>query len=209
VPGPFNFSDLSNRGAAAATGPVLLFLNNDVEVLEPGWLGEMVRHALRPDVGAVGAKLLYPDRTIQHGGVVLGLDTVLGHGHLGMPDSDPGYFARMVLAHEVSAVTGACLAIRAEVFAAMGGFDAQVLRVAFNDIDLCLKLRAAGYRIVWTPFARLVHHESKSRGPEDTPEKRARFDAELRALRERWGPQLRRDPYYNVNLSRASAHYRV
>ncbi len=209
VPGAFNFSDLSNRGAAAATGGVLLFLNNDIEVLEPGWLSEMVRHAARPGIGAVGAKLLYPDGTIQHGGVVLGIDGVASHSHLGMPDADPGYFARMVLVHEVSAVTGACMALRAEVFAEVGGFDARDLKVAFNDVDLCLRIRAAGYRIVWTPFAKLVHHESKSRGAEDTPEKRARFEAEMNTMLDRWGPDLRSDPYYNVNLSRKSAHYRV
>jgi GT2 family glycosyltransferase len=209
APGPFNFSDLSNRGAAAATGSVLLFLNNDIEILEAGWLEEMVRHAVRPGIGAVGAKLLYPDGTIQHGGVVLGIDGVASHSHLGVPGSDPGYFARMVLTHEVSAVTGACLATPASVFAEIGGFDAQALKVAFNDVDFCLKVRAAGYRIVWTPFAKLVHHESKSRGAEDTPEKRARFEAEMNTMLNRWGPELRADPYYNVNLSRKSAHYRV
>ena len=209
VPGTFNFSDLSNRGAAAAAGPVLLFLNNDVEVLEPGWLGELVRHAVRPEIGAVGAKLLYPDRTIQHGGIVLGIGGVAGHSHLGVPDADPGYFCRMVIAHEVSAVTGACLAMRADVFEAVGGFDAEALKVAFNDVDLCLKIRRAGYRIVWTPFAKLIHHESKSRGAEDTPEKRKRFEGEVLTMLDRWGPELRADPYYNINLSRNSAHYRV
>jgi GT2 family glycosyltransferase len=209
VPGAFNFSDLSNRGAAAATGPVLLFLNNDVEVLEPGWLGELVRHAVRPEIGAVGAKLLYPDRTIQHGGIVLGIGGVAGHSHLGVPDEDPGYFCRMVIAHEVSAVTGACLAMRADVFESVGGFDAEALKVAFNDVDLCLKIRRAGYRIIWTPFAKLIHHESKSRGAEDTPEKRKRFEGEVLTMLDRWGPELRADPYYNINLSRNSAHYRV
>ena len=209
VPGPFNFSDLSNRGAAAASGPVLLFLNNDIEVIEPGWLGELVSIALAPDIGAVGAKLLYPDGTVQHGGVILGIGGVAGHSHLGVAGDDPGYFARMVLAHEVSAVTGACLAMRADIFAAVGGFDAEDLKVAFNDVDLCLRIRAAGYRIVWTPFSSLVHHESKSRGPEDTPEKRARFERETAVMQARWGAQLRSDPYYNINLSRISGHYRL
>ncbi|MCJ2138122.1 glycosyltransferase family 2 protein [Methylobacterium sp. J-026] len=209
VPGAFNFSDLSNRGAAAATGPILLFLNNDIEVLEPGWLTEMVRHAVRPEIGAVGAKLLYPDRTIQHGGIVLGIGGVAGHSHLGVADADPGYFCRMVIAHEVSAVTGACLAMRADIFAQVGGFDAAALKVAFNDVDLCLKVRRAGYRIVWTPFAKLIHHESKSRGAEDTPEKQKRFEGEVLTMLDRWGPELRADPYYNINLSRNSAHYRV
>ena len=209
APGPFNFSDLSNRGAAAASGAVLLFLNNDIEVIEPGWLTELAAQATRPEIGAVGAKLLYPDRTVQHGGVVLGIGGVAGHGHLGLPDDDPGYFARMVLVQEVSAVTGACLAMRAEIFREIGGFDAERLKVAFNDIDLCLRIRAAGYRILWTPFAKLVHHESKSRGPEDTPEKRARFQAETAVMQERWGAELRADPYYNINLSRISAHYHL
>lgn len=209
APGAFNFSDLSNQGAAAATGSVLLFLNNDVEVVEPGWLGELVSIALTPDIGAVGAKLLYPDGTLQHGGVILGIGGVAGHSHLGIAGDEPGYFARMTMAHEVSAVTGACLAMRAEVFAAVGGFDAEDLTVAFNDVDLCLRVRGAGYRIVWTPFAALVHHESKSRGPEDTPEKRARFERETAVMQARWGAQLRADPYYNINLSRISGHYRL
>ncbi len=209
APGPFNFSELSNRGAAAARGTILLFLNNDIEVLEPGWLTELVAIASDREIGAVGAKLLYPDGTIQHGGIVLGIGGIAGHSHLGLPGSAPGYFARMVLSQEVSAVTGACLAMRANVFSEVGGFDAAHLAVAFNDVDLCLKIRAAGYRIVWTPHARLVHHESKSRGAEDTPEKRARFEAESRVMRERWEPMLRADPYYNPNLSRAAAHYRL
>lgn len=209
VPGPFNFSDLSNRGAAAARGTVLLFLNNDVEVVAEGWLRELVTIALDPGIGAVGARLLYPDGTLQHGGVVLGIGGVAGHSHLGLAGDDPGYFARMALSQEVSAVTGACLAMRAEVFDEVGGFDANRLAVAFNDVDLCLRVRQAGYRIVWTPFATLIHHESKSRGPEDTPQKRARFEAETQVMRERWEPQLRADPYYNPNLSRTSAHFRL
>ena len=209
APGPFNFSDLSNRGAAAARGTILLFLNNDIEVLEPGWLTELASIASDPEIGAVGAKLLYPDGTIQHGGIVLGIGGIAGHSHLGLPGNEPGSFARMLLSQEVSAVTGACLAVRAQVFSEVGGFDAAHLAVAFNDVDLCLRIRAAGYRIVWTPHARLVHHESKSRGAEDTPEKRARFEAESRVMRERWEPVLRADPYYNPNFSRAAAHYRL
>jgi GT2 family glycosyltransferase len=209
VSGPFNFSDLSNKGAAQARGEVLVFLNNDIEVLEPGWLTELVSIAGEDDVGAVGAKLLYPDGTLQHGGIVLGIGGIAGHSHLGIAGDAPGYFARMQLTQEVSAVTGACLAIRSTVFDAIGGFDAQCLAVAFNDVDLCLRLRAAGYRNIWTPFARLTHHESKSRGLEDTPEKRARFEAEAQVMRERWGAELRSDPYYNPNLSRASAHFRL
>lgn len=209
VVGAFNFSDLSNRGAQAAKGSVLLFLNNDVEVVDSGWLRELVSIAIEPEVGAVGAKLLYPDGTLQHGGIVLGIGGVAGHSHLGLAGDEPGYFARMAVAQEVSGVTGACLAMRADVFKKVGGFDAVDLAVAFNDVDLCLRVRRAGYRIIWTPYARLIHHESKSRGPEDTPEKRARFEAETRVMRERWEPELRADPFYNPNLSRRSAHFRL
>lgn len=187
---------------------MLLFLNNDIEVIEPGWLRKWSRSPSIQDQ-AVGAKLLYPDRTLQHGGIILGIGGVAGHSHPGLPESEPGYFARMVLMQEVSAVTGACLCVRAEAFAACGGFDARQLAVAFNDVDLCLRLRAAGYRNVWTPHARLIHHESKSRGAEDTPEKRARFEAEVAVMQERWSPQLRADPYYNPNLSRRDARYRI
>ncbi|MGY2051736.1 glycosyltransferase family 2 protein [Methylobacterium sp. JK268] len=208
-PGAFNFSALSNLGAREATGPLLLFLNNDIEVTEPGWLAEMASIAVEPGVGAVGAKLSYPDGTLQHGGVVLGAGGVAGHSHPGIGPDDPGYFGRMVMAQEVSAVTGACLMMRAAVFAEAGGFDAERLAVAFNDVDLCLRVRRAGYVIVWTPHARLVHHESKSRGQEDTPEKRARFEAEVGTMLDRWGPQLRNDPYYNPNFARAKAQFRL
>lgn len=207
--GPFNFSALSNAGAHAARGDVLLFLNNDVEVIEPGWLGELVSIASDPEVGAVGAKLLYPDGTLQHGGVVLGAGGIAGHSHLGLARDDPGYFARMVMLQQVSAVTGACLALRRAVFEEVGGFDERHLAVAFNDIDLCLRIGVAGYRVIWTPHAQLTHHESKSRGSEDTPEKRTRFQAEIRTMEARWGRQLVRDPFYNPNLSRAKANFRI
>ncbi|ACA14886.1 glycosyl transferase family 2 [Methylobacterium sp. 4-46] len=208
-PGAFNFSALSNEGAAAATGPLLLFLNNDIEVREPGWLAEMVSIAVEPGIGAVGAKLSYPDGTLQHGGVVLGAGGVAGHSHLGIGPEDPGYFGRMAMAQEVSAVTGACLMMRASVFREVGGFDAERLAVAFNDVDLCLRIRQAGYAIIWTPHAGLIHHESKSRGLEDTPQKRARFEAEVATMLERWGAQLRNDPYYNPNFARAKAQFRL
>ena len=208
-PGPFNFSRLSNLGAAAARGSVLVFLNNDIEVIEPGWLTELVSIAVSPEVGAVGAKLLYPDGTLQHGGVVLGAGGIAGHSHLGIARDDPGYFARMTLTHQVSAVTGACLAIRKLVFEATDGFDAERLAVAFNDIDLCLKLGAAGYQVIWTPHAVLTHHESKSRGREHTLEKRARFETEMNTMIERWHRQLACDPFYNPNLSRSKASFRL
>lgn len=207
--GAFNFSALSNQGAVAATGSLLLFLNNDIEITHPDWLTEMASIAVEPQVGAVGAKLSYPDGTLQHGGVVLGAGGVAGHSHLGIGSEDPGYFGRMVAAQDVAAVTGACLAMRADVFAEVGGFDAIHLTVAFNDVDLCLRVRQAGYRIIWTPHARLIHHESKSRGLDNTPEKKARFDAETQFMLDRWGAHLRADPYYNPNLSLTSAHFRL
>ena len=207
APGPFNFSDLCNRGAGAASGSVLVFLNNDVEVTHPDWLRELVSLAVRPDIGAVGAKLLYPDGTLQHGGVVLRIGSVAGHAELGLEADAPGYFGRMQQTREVSAVTAACLAIRRNVFAEVGGFDAQALKIAYNDVDLCLKLRRAGYRNLWTPFARLIHHESKSRGAEDTPEKLARLREEARVMQSRWGEALKADPYYSPNFVPNSTNF--
>lgn len=207
-PGPFNFSMLSNEGARAAGGDLLLFLNNDVEIIEPDWLTEMASIAVEPDVGAVGAKLLYPDGTLQHGGVVLGVGGVAGHSHPRAAGSDPGYFARLTLTHQVSAVTGACLMTRRTVFEAVGGFDDEHLKIAFNDVDFCLKVTAAGHRVIWTPHATLIHHESKSRGYEDTPEKKERFAREVQVMLERWGPRLRRDPFYNPNLRLDSAEFK-
>lgn len=199
-PGPFNFSALMNDGAAAARGGVLVFLNNDVEPLDPGWLDELVRQACRTDVGAVGAKLLYPDRTVQHGGVVLAGDWVARHVDVGQPDADSGYMGRARLVQTLSAVTGACLAMRREVFDAAGGFDAEHLTVDYSDIDLCLQASACGFRTVWTPHARLLHHESATRGPYMTVAKRRRWEVETAIMRERWGALLHADPWYNANL---------
>ena len=207
-PGPFNFSALCNQGAEAASGTVLLFLNNDVEVIEEGWLRELVSIALVPDVGAVGAKLLYPDGTLQHGGVILRERSIAGHAHPGLGGEEPGYFGRAMQAREVSAVTAACLTIRRDLFAEIGGFDAARLAIAYNDVDLCLRLRAAGKRIVWTPFARLTHHESRSRGAEDTPGKRARLAEEAAVMKERWGDRLAADPFYSPNFVPDSLDFR-
>lgn len=207
APGPFNFSDLCNRGAAAASGSVLLFLNNDVEVTHPDWLRELVSLAIRPGIGAVGAKLLYPDGTLQHGGVVLRIGSVAGHAQLGLEADEPGYFGRMQQTREVSAVTAACLAIRRSAFEEVGGFDAQALKIAYNDVDLSLKLRRAGCRNLWTPFARLIHHESKSRGPEDSPEKLARLREEALVMQSRWGEALKADPYYSPNFVPNSTNF--
>lgn len=205
VPGPFNFPALNNAATHVARGEVLLLLNNDTLVIEPGWLREMVSHAVRPGVGAVGAKLLYADRTIQHAGVILGVGagpvTVAGHDAVGAGEYDAGDFGWLAVTRSVSAVTAACLAVRRAHVLATGGMDAENLRVAFNDVDLCLKLRAMGLRNVITPHARMIHLESKSRGYEDTPEKQARFAAETRFMREKWGSLLDSDPYRNPNLS--------
>ncbi len=190
-----------NDGVGVARGSMLVFLNNDVEPLDPGWLTELVGQAVRPDVGAVGAKLLYPNRRVQHGGVTLAGDWVARHADVGLTDDHSGYLGRSRLAQTMSAVTGACLAMRRSVFDAVGGFDAAELAVDFSDIDLCLKAGAAGFRTVWTPHARLLHHESASRGPYLTAAKKARWEAEAAVMRARWGELLHHDPYYNPNLA--------
>lgn len=203
-PAPFNFSAINNAAVAHTQSDLLLFLNNDTEVMHAGWLGEMVSQAMRPEIGAVGAKLLYSNHTVQHCGIITGVgtcaDPIAGHAFQYAPGSDQGYFGRAVLTHNVSAVTGACLMMRRAVFEEVGRFNETDLAVAFNDVDLCLKVRQAGYRIICTPFAMLFHHESVSRGLEDTPEKLARFVKEQDYMRSHWGEVLDNDPYYNPNL---------
>jgi len=203
---PFNYSRLNNGAVAHCRGEVICLLNDDIEVVTPNWLEEMVSFAVKADVGAVGARLWYPDGTLQHGGVIIGAGGVAGHAHLRLPKGSPGYFGRAVLQQELSAVTGACLMVRRTVFAEVGGLDEQIA-VAFNDIDFCLRLRAAGYRNIWTPFAELIHHESASRGPEDSPEKITRFQREVCFMHERWGDVLAGDPHYNLNLSMRVGDY--
>ena len=197
---PFNYSRLNNTAVSHTHGQVLCLLNDDIEVLTPGWLEEMASFAVQPHVGAVGARLWYPDGTLQHGGVIIGIGGVAGHAHPRLTRKQSGYFNRGVLQQELSAVTGACLMVRRDVFDEVGGLDEQIA-VAFNDVDLCLRIRAAGYRNIWTPFAELIHHESASRGYEDNPEKIARFQREVRFMQDRWGAVLDNDPYYNPNLS--------
>jgi glycosyltransferase involved in cell wall biosynthesis len=197
---PFNYSAINNWAVAQCRGDVVGLVNNDIEAITPDWLEEMVSQAIRPDVGAVGAMLYYPDDTIQHAGVVLGVHGVAAHLYAGMPKGYPGHGGRARVAQSLSAVTGACLLVRRAVYEQVGGLD-QALAVAFNDIDFCLRLRAAGYRNVWTPFAELYHHESASRGSEDTDEKKRRFAAEVELMQERWGSALTADPAYNINLS--------
>jgi glycosyltransferase involved in cell wall biosynthesis len=203
---PFNYSRLNNRAVAHCRGELVCLLNDDIEVITPDWLEEMVSFTIKPDVGAVGARLWYPDGTLQHGGVIIGIGGVAGHAHPRLPKGSQGYFSRAVLQQELSAVTGACLMVRRAVFEEVGGLDEQIA-VAFNDIDFCLRLRAAGYRNIWTPFAELIHHESASRGLEDNPEKIARFQREVRFMHERWGTVLACDPFYNPNLSMRAGDY--
>jgi glycosyltransferase involved in cell wall biosynthesis len=199
--GPFNYSRLNNRAAAQARGDILVFLNNDTEIDDPGWLTEMVSHAVQPQVGAVGARLWYPDGTLQHGGVVLGLGGVAGHAFPHIPRGHPGYFNRAMLQQNCSAVTGACMVLRRAVFEELGGFDEENLGVTFNDIDFCLRLTQRGYRVVWTPYANLIHHESASRGHQRTPEEEAQFLCEAGYMHRVWAARLLRDPFYNPNLS--------
>lgn len=199
---PFNYSSINNFSEKYASGEILCFLNDDVEAVEPGWLSEMVSHALRPDIGAVGAKLLYGDGFIQHAGVVMGIGGFASHAHRLYPATHPGYAGRACLVQNFSAVTGACLVMRRDVFRAVGGFDEDNLPVAFNDVDLCLRVREAGYRVLWTPYAVLHHYESYSRGDDQmSPEKRARFNREKNFMLSRWKTDLLNDPYYNQNLT--------
>lgn len=196
----FNYSAVNNFAAARSHGEFLLFLNNDIEAIRPGWLPEMVRFAARPGVGAVGAKLLYPDQTIQHAGVVLGMHGVAGHLHRGEAGDFPGHMARLKVPHNVAAVTGACLLVRAKTFHQVGGFN-EDLELAYNDIDLCLNLLSAGFRNVLTPWAELIHHESKTRGLDDTAPRRRRLRGEVERLRAGW-PTLftQGDPYFSPHF---------
>lgn len=198
---PFNYSQLNNSAVAACAGELVALVNNDIEVIAPGWLGEMVSIALQPGVGAVGARLWYPDDTLQHGGVVLGIGGVAGHAHKGFPKGHPGYAGRICFASSFSAVTAACLVVRKALYHQVGGLNERELRVAFNDVDFCLRLREAGCRNVWTPYADLYHHESASRGTEDTVEKQARFADEARYMMRRWPGVIGHDPAYNPNLT--------
>ncbi|MDP4023555.1 glycosyltransferase [Methylobacterium sp. NEAU 140] len=199
-PRPFNFAAMVNAGVEAATGTVVVLLNNDVAVLEPGWLEALVRQACRPGVGAVGAKLLYGDGRLQHAGVVVGLGGRAGHILRRRPGDTPGHLGRLRTAHEVSAVTAACLAVARDTYRAVGGLDAEAFPVDFNDVDFCLRLGAAGWKTVWTPAATLAHLESVSRGP-SVGEKRARFEREAARFSERWRAVIRHDPYYHPALS--------
>lgn len=205
---PFNYSAINNWAVGQCDGELVALVNNDIEVISPDWLSEMASHALREGVGAVGAMLYYPNDTIQHAGVIAGVYGVAGHIYGGMPRGYHGHGARAWVAQELSAVTGACLVVRRRVFEEVGGLDER-LQVAFNDIDFCLRLRENGYRNVWTPFAELYHHESASRGTEDTEEKKQRFAREVQFMKDRWTDVLLNDPAYNPNLSLHSLNFEM
>jgi GT2 family glycosyltransferase len=192
--GPFNFARLNNQAVTSARGEQLLFLNNDVEVITPEWLDALLEHSQRREVGAVGAQLLYADGTIQHAGIVLGVRGVAGHAQKYLPAKSEGYFAFPHLIRNYSAVTAACLMLRKAVYEEVGGMD-ENLAVTFNDVDLCLRLRARGYLVVYTPYARLYHHESRSRWSQPP------HAEEVQYMLDRWGALLARDPYYNPHLT--------
>ena len=194
---PFNFARAVNRGAALTDAPLLALLNNDIEVIEPNWLKEMVSCLDYPDTGIVGARLTYPDGTLQHAGVIAGLGGYAGHWHIGRPHNDYGPQRRLAARQSLSVVTGACMLATRACFEAVGGFDEDVFAIAYNDVDFCLRAGAKGFRVIWTPFARLVHHESVSRGSDELPENRARFEREKTALAWRHGTQTLEDRAYN------------
>lgn len=203
----FNYSRINNFGAKEANGEYVLLLNNDTEMIEPDSIKEMLDVCMRLDVGIVGAKLLYEDNTIQHAGVIIGFGGVAGHAFIGQDRDDNGYFSRIISVQDLSAVTAACLMVRRSVFDEVEGLNEE-FKVAFNDIDFCLKVRKAGYLVVYNPYAQFYHYESKSRGQEDSADKVARFQQEIGLFGERWGELLEHgDPYYNPNLTLDKADF--
>ncbi len=200
-PGAFNYSALNNRGVEASNGELICLLNDDIEVTTEGWLVEMASQLVDPGVGVVGAKLLYPDRSVQHAGIVTGIGGIAGHGHKHASIKDDGYFHRLRVVHEVGAVTGACLLTRKELWLKLGGLDEEFLKVAFNDVDYCLRVRSSGQSVLWTPYAELIHHESVTRGLDTSKEKIERAQIETQTMKDRWGESLLWDPAYNPNLS--------
>ena len=197
----FNYSAINNFGVRHAKGEYLLFLNNDIEVINSDWLGEMLSNCQREEVGAVGAKLYYPDNTVQHAGVIVGIGGVAGSVFVGLKRGYTGYMHRASIQQNLSAVTAACMMVKKSVFEEVGGFEEE-LKVAFNDIDFCLKIREKGHLIVYDPYVELYHYESKTRGAEDTTEKIRRFQSEIEYMRSHWSSILKNgDPAYNPNLS--------
>jgi O-antigen biosynthesis protein len=199
--GPFNYSAINNRAVAQSSGEYIVLLNNDVEVITPGWLEDMLGMASLPGVGVVGACLWYGDKTLQHGGLILGIGDIAGYSHKHFDATEKGYMGRLRMIQATSAVTAACLLVKRSLFDHVGGLNEVELKVAFNDVDFCLKVLEAGYRVVWTPNAQLFHHESVSRGSDASPEKRARAEAESAAMKRRWGDVLKSDRMYSPNLT--------
>jgi glycosyltransferase involved in cell wall biosynthesis len=198
---PFSFSAINNLGVSKARGEIIGLINNDIKVISPDWLREMVSHAVRPEIGAVGAKLYYANDTIQHAGVIVGLGGVAGHAQKHFSRTDPGYNCRLHVIQNFSAVTAACLVMRRQLFSDLGGLNEVNLPIAFNDVDLCLRLRERGYRILWTPYAELYHLESASRGSDEVPHRRIKFRKEANYMKTTWDEQLANDPYYSPNLT--------
>jgi len=198
---PFNYSAINNFAVQQARGEIIGLINNDLEVISPEWLEEMASHAVRAEIGAVGAMLYYPNNTIQQAGVILGWGGVATHAYNQRPRGYSGQASRPLLCQDLSAVTAACLIIRKKVYEEVGGLDDTHLPITFNDVDLCLRIREKGYRNFWTPYVELYHYESASRGSEDTPEKEARFMSEVEYMKRRWGELLLNDPAYNPNLT--------
>ncbi|MCK9752059.1 glycosyltransferase family 2 protein [Pseudomonas syringae pv. syringae] len=207
--GEFNYSALNNNAVEHAKGELIGLINNDIEVINPEWLDEMVSLALQPNAGAIGARLWYPDERLQHGGVIMGPLTLAGHAHKMLPRGHHGYFGRASLIQNMSAVTAACLVVKKSVFQEVGGLNAKDLKIAFNDVDLCLKIMQAGYQNIWTPNADLYHHESATRGFEDTPEKIKRFISEVEYMQNKWRAIIKHDPYYNPNLTISAEDFSV
>jgi len=199
-PHPFNYSAINNFAAQHTDAPLIGLLNNDVEAIHDDWLQELVSHAMRPDIGCVGAKLFFSDSSIQHAGVVLGIGPVAGHVFAHLPSVDPGYLHALETTRNVSAVTGACLMIRRELYLQVNGLNEENLVVACNDVDLCLKTRHAGFRSVWSPFAALFHHESASRGQDESPESKTRLKKEQEYMIRTWSLSPGQDAYFNPNL---------
>ena len=204
----FNFSRLNNLGVESSKGELILLLNNDVQAIHKGWLTEMISIAIRGSVGCVGAKLYYPDGTIQHAGVILGLGGFAAHSHRGIDGNSNGYFNRLNVRQNMSAVTAACLMVKKSIYEAIGGLD-EKFAVAYNDVDFCLRVDQAGFKNVFTPYARLIHHESKSRGRDTSKKNAKRFDKEKDLLRMRWGKKLNDDPAYNPNLTKSREDFSI
>jgi GT2 family glycosyltransferase len=200
---PFNYAAINNHAARQCSSPLLLFLNDDTEVIAPDWLRAMVELGLRSEIGAVGARLLYPNGLIQHAGVVLGLFNNCGHAFRGLAGDRPHYFTLPDVIREVSAVTAACLLMRSSLFYELGGFDEEQFPISFNDVDLCLRIRGNGYRILYTPHAVLFHHESYSKTSADL----VPTSPEVQAMQTKWKEVIDADPFYNPNLTRTAEDY--